>query len=62
MVFKHEYPVCAAVFSSDSTQVFTAGLDNDIHIWDVRKQKTQDKLVGHRDTVTGSKRVFNFFF
>ncbi|GAB5365418.1 hypothetical protein AAMO2058_001056200 [Amorphochlora amoebiformis] len=50
---KAKFPVFACCFSDDSTQAFTGGIDEEIKVWDLRKEKVLYKLKGHRDCVTG---------
>ena len=65
------YQVTAVQFSEDASQVVSAGIDNDIKIWDLRKNAVVTDiqvqspgnpdffmmvlLQGHSDTVTGMK-------
>jgi Prp8 binding protein len=35
-------------------QVISAGIDNDIKIWDLRKASLETTVKGHLDTVTGN--------
>ena len=45
----------AVQFNADPSQVVTAGIDNDIKIWDTRKNAVLTEMPGHTDTVTGMK-------
>jgi Prp8 binding protein len=47
------YQVTAVQFADDGDRVFTGGLDNEIKIWDLRKEEVALSMVGHTDTVTG---------
>jgi Prp8 binding protein len=47
------YQVTAVEFGLDGTQVFAGGLENEIKIWDLRKEEISLQLSGHTDTVTG---------
>ena len=49
------YQVTAVQFTEDASQVVTAGIDNDIKIWDLRKNAVVTDIQGHSDTVTGMK-------
>jgi len=49
----HEYQITSVCFSDDTTQLFTAGIDPDIHCWDLRKEGILYSLSGHNETVTG---------
>jgi Prp8 binding protein len=46
-------PVCAVAFSAAGDQVYSAGLDNNITAWELRKGVAGMTLQGHADTVTG---------
>jgi Prp8 binding protein len=48
----NKYQVTAVAFSDNTDQVFSAGLDNDIKIWDMRKLEVVTVLEGHQDTIT----------
>uniref|UniRef100_A0A7S2TVT0 Uncharacterized protein n=1 Tax=Lotharella oceanica TaxID=641309 RepID=A0A7S2TVT0_9EUKA len=50
---KSIFPMLTCCFSDDSTQAFTAGIDEEIRCWDLRKEKVLYKLSGHKDCVTG---------
>ncbi|KDQ15481.1 hypothetical protein BOTBODRAFT_54751 [Botryobasidium botryosum FD-172 SS1] len=43
-------PVTAACWSADGSQVFVGALDNEVHVYDVRKQEEVYSLRGHTDT------------
>jgi len=47
------YQVTAVEFSADGSQVFAGGLENEIKIWDLRKEEVSLTLKGHTDTLTG---------
>ena len=34
-------------------QVYTAGIDNTIKVWDLRKEEVSFSMEGHTDTITG---------
>lgn len=46
-------PVCAVAFSAAGDQVYSAGLDNDISAWELRKGAVGFRMAGHADTITG---------
>mgnify|MGYP001810280638 CR=1 FL=1 len=46
-------PVCAVAFSAAGDQVYSAGLDNNITAWELRKGAAGLTLQGHADTITG---------
>ena len=45
----------AVQFNDDPSQVISAGIDNDLKIWDTRKNSVLTEMSGHTDTVTGMK-------
>ncbi|XP_065222784.1 U5 small nuclear ribonucleoprotein 40 kDa protein [Planococcus citri] len=47
------YQVTAVCFNDTAEYVISGGIDNDIKVWDLRKNATHMKLRGHVDTVTG---------
>ena len=49
------FQVTAVQFNDDPSQVITAGIDNDLKIWDTRKNSVLTEMSGHTDTVTGMK-------
>lgn len=48
-----KYQVTAVSISEQGERVFTGGIDNEIKVWDVRKNNVVLTLRGHSDTVTG---------
>jgi Prp8 binding protein len=50
--FDCTYQVTACAFNDEALTVYTAGIDNDIKIWDVRQRKQIGKFIGHDDTIT----------
>jgi len=40
-------------FADDTAQVYTAGIENVVKVWDLRKEEVAMSLKGHNDTVTG---------
>ncbi|CEF69307.1 U5 small nuclear ribonucleoprotein 40 kDa protein [Strongyloides ratti] len=47
-----KFQFTAVAFNDSAEQVFCAGIDNDIHCWDLRKEKVLYSLHGHNDTIT----------
>ena len=47
------YPLNSVCLSSDGTIVYTAGVGEVIHVWDMRQGKVLHTLRGHSDTITG---------
>uniref|UniRef100_A0A7S2NWW5 Anaphase-promoting complex subunit 4 WD40 domain-containing protein n=1 Tax=Leptocylindrus danicus TaxID=163516 RepID=A0A7S2NWW5_9STRA len=51
----HDYQVTSVAFSLDGSNVYSAGIDNDIFAWDVRQVDAEMPIMsmkGHKDTVT----------
>lgn len=47
-----EFPITAICLAEAGNELFTGGIDNDIKVWDLRKQAVTYTLIGHADTVT----------
>jgi Prp8 binding protein len=47
-----EFPITAIALSEAGNELFTGGIDNDIKVWDLRKQAVTNTLLGHTDTIT----------
>jgi len=47
------YQVTAGAFSDTAEQVFSSGIDNEVKVWDLRKNAVLYRMKGHSDTVTG---------
>ena len=43
----------AVCFNEDASQVMSAGIDNMVKVWDLRKNAVVTEISGHTDTVTG---------
>ena len=46
-----DYPVTAVAMSQAGNEIYTGGVDNDIHVWDLRKKAVVYSMLGHSDTV-----------
>ena len=53
LTYEDRYQVLAVAFNNTSEQVFFAGIDNDIKVWDTRMTGLLYKMVGHSDCPTG---------
>lgn len=51
--FENDYQVTSVSFSDAGDMIYSAGLDNDIKVWDVRKNQLAYTMKGHMDTVSG---------
>lgn len=47
-----DFPITAICLSEAGNELFTGGIDNDIKVWDLRRQAVTYCLLGHTDTVT----------
>ena len=52
MFIPTDFPITAISLSEAGNELFTGGIDNDIKVWDIRKQAVTYSLLGHTDTVT----------
>jgi len=53
LTLAHQYPLTAVCFDETADNVYTGGIDNLIHSWDIRKPNTElFRLLGHQDTIT----------
>lgn len=46
------FPVTAVALAEAGNEIYSGGIDNDIKVWDARKQEVVYTLKGHTDTVT----------
>ncbi|XP_057309670.1 U5 small nuclear ribonucleoprotein 40 kDa protein-like [Hydractinia symbiolongicarpus] len=51
--FQNTYQVTAVCFNDNSSQIMSAGIDNLIKVWDLRKNDVLFSMSGHTDSVTG---------
>ncbi|KLJ06695.1 hypothetical protein EMPG_17806 [Blastomyces silverae] len=47
-----EMPVTAVALAEAGNEIYSGGIDNDIHVWDIRKRSIIYSLVGHTDTIS----------
>jgi Prp8 binding protein len=47
-----ELPITAVAQSEAGNEVFSGGIDNAIHVWDIRKKAIVYSMAGHMDTIT----------
>ncbi|KIH86881.1 Prp8 binding protein [Sporothrix brasiliensis 5110] len=47
-----DFPITAVAIAEAGHELYAGGIDNDIKVWDVRKQAVVYTLHGHQDTVT----------
>jgi len=53
VTLNNTYQVTAVTFNDTAEQVISAGIDNDVKVWDLRKNAVVYQMKGHSDTVTG---------
>lgn len=46
------FPVTAVAMAEAGNEIYSGGIDNDIKVWDVRKQAVSYTMRGHQDTIT----------
>eukprot|EP00271_Cylindrocystis_brebissonii_P017109 TRINITY_DN430_c1_g1_i1.p1 TRINITY_DN430_c1_g1~~TRINITY_DN430_c1_g1_i1.p1 ORF type:complete len:364 (-),score=43.11 TRINITY_DN430_c1_g1_i1:384-1475(-) len=51
--FAEKYQVTSVAFSDAADKVYCGGIENVIHVWDLRKGEVVLELPGHTDTLTG---------
>lgn len=49
----NDYQVTSVCLNDTAEQVISGGIDNDLKVWDIRKNEVLFKLKGHTDTITG---------
>jgi len=49
---EEKYQVCSVAFSAAGDQVYTAGIENVVKAWDLRRGAVVTAMAGHTDTVT----------
>ncbi|EFW13978.1 U5 snRNP complex subunit [Coccidioides posadasii str. Silveira] len=47
-----EMPITAVALAEAGNEIYSGGIDNDIHVWDIRKRSIVYSMIGHTDTVT----------
>ena len=50
--FNNTYQVTSVAFSEGVDQIFSGGIDNEIKVWDLRRDACVNSLRGHTDTIT----------
>jgi len=53
LIEKFKYQITSVSFNATGEQAFIAGIDNQIKIYDLKKNKVENTLIGHTDTITG---------
>lgn len=51
--FAARFAVTSVCFGEAADQIYSAGIDNVVKVWDLRKMEAAARLQGHADTVTG---------
>ena len=47
-----DYPITAVALAEAGNEIYSGGIDNSIHVWDIRKKAVAYSMVGHTDTIT----------
>ncbi|KAJ6084493.1 hypothetical protein N7486_011293 [Penicillium sp. IBT 16267x] len=47
-----ELPITAVALSEAGNEIYSGGIDNTIHVWDLRKKAVVYSMTGHTDTIT----------
>ncbi|KAJ9672329.1 hypothetical protein PVL29_025802 [Vitis rotundifolia] len=50
--FPDKYQITAISFFDASDKIFTSGIDNDVKVWDLRRNEVTMTLQGHQDMIT----------
>jgi len=53
VTLNNTYQVTSVTFNDTAEQIISAGIDNDVKVWDLRKNAVLHQMKGHSDTVTG---------
>uniref|UniRef100_A0A1I7VFB2 U5 small nuclear ribonucleoprotein 40 kDa protein n=1 Tax=Loa loa TaxID=7209 RepID=A0A1I7VFB2_LOALO len=53
ITLQNAYQITAVTFNDTAEQVIGGGIDNDIKVWDLRRNELAHVMRGHTDTVTG---------
>eukprot|EP00951_Prasinocladus_malaysianus_P040542 scaffold467459_cov39-Prasinocladus_malaysianus.AAC.1 len=53
--FNENYQVLSVAFNDAGDQIFAAGIENIVKVWDIRKEEVVMGLAGHTDTITGMR-------
>ncbi|KAA0196321.1 hypothetical protein HAZT_HAZT004947 [Hyalella azteca] len=53
MIYSFYRQVTSVTFNDTAEQVISGGIENDIKVWDLRKNATLYRMKGHNDSVTG---------
>ncbi len=51
--WQESYPLTAVAWGHDGSTFFSAGIENDIKVWDLRKKSVSYLLSGHENVITG---------
>jgi WD40 repeat protein len=53
--FNENYQVLSVAFSDGGDQIYAAGIEGVVKVWDLRREEVVTTLKGHTDTVTGMR-------
>ena len=52
LFLESDFPVTAVALAEAGNEIYSGGIDNDIKVWDIRKEAVAYRMPGHTDTVT----------
>lgn len=47
--------ILSVAFSEAGDQIYTAGIENVVNVWDLRREEVSVSLAGHSDSITGMR-------
>ena len=47
--------ILTVAFSEGGDQIYTAGIENAVNVWDLRREEISMSLTGHSDSITGMR-------
>ncbi|KAL4452495.1 hypothetical protein ABPG75_008157 [Micractinium tetrahymenae] len=53
--FSERYQILTVAFSDGGDQIYTAGIENVVNVWDLRREEVSMSLAGHNDSITGMR-------
>ncbi|EFN50473.1 hypothetical protein CHLNCDRAFT_16011, partial [Chlorella variabilis] len=53
--FDERYQILSVAFSEAGDQIYTAGIENVVNVWDLRREEVSVSLAGHSDSITGMR-------
>ena len=47
--------ILTVAFSDGGDEIYTAGIENAVNVWDLRREEVSMSLTGHSDSITGMR-------